>query len=257
MSAASASQTPLRTLLSGPMAARSAARRCRRRRAARTHLRRHGRRPSTPAIIDGLPSGSNETKLEGLPIQMSVVDIHVIGAGGIGRLGGRVMRVGPNRPFRSRSVCWAWRRGTDRLRREPRARPARRPAFGQRDDADRDAARRHSARWADVRHDGRSDGAASSISSMPRWPTRSHHHHRRVARFRSSRSAAPVSRQRRWPKSCGSARSSSSPSGAFSAWGMLQTTFATTSRRRSTASGTRWSSGRWRSLRAPAAATTI
>lgn len=33
-------------------------------------------------IIDGKPSASNEAELEGLPIQMSVVDIHVIGAGG-------------------------------------------------------------------------------------------------------------------------------------------------------------------------------
>ncbi|MGO4837101.1 hydantoinase/oxoprolinase family protein, partial [Rhizobiaceae sp. 2RAB30] len=33
-------------------------------------------------IIDGKPSTSNEAELEGLPIQMSVVDIHVIGAGG-------------------------------------------------------------------------------------------------------------------------------------------------------------------------------
>ncbi|WJY23221.1 hydantoinase/oxoprolinase family protein [Fontisubflavum oceani] len=33
-------------------------------------------------VIDGLPSTSNEAMLEGLPIQMSVVDIHVIGAGG-------------------------------------------------------------------------------------------------------------------------------------------------------------------------------
>ena len=33
-------------------------------------------------IIDGVPSSSNETKIEGLPVQMSVVDIHVIGAGG-------------------------------------------------------------------------------------------------------------------------------------------------------------------------------
>ena len=33
-------------------------------------------------IVDGRPSQSNETRLEGLPVQMSVVDIHVIGAGG-------------------------------------------------------------------------------------------------------------------------------------------------------------------------------
>ena len=48
-------------------------------------------------IIDGLPSGSNEAKLEGLPVQMSVVDIHVIGAGGgsIAWEEAGAMRVGP------------------------------------------------------------------------------------------------------------------------------------------------------------------
>ena len=39
--------------------------------------------PSTRASLStGCPSGSNEARLEGLPVQMSVVDIHVIGAGG-------------------------------------------------------------------------------------------------------------------------------------------------------------------------------
>ena len=33
-------------------------------------------------IIDGSPSTSNEAKIEGLPVQMSIVDINVIGAGG-------------------------------------------------------------------------------------------------------------------------------------------------------------------------------
>ena len=33
-------------------------------------------------IVDGRPSSSNETKIGGSPVQMSVVDIHVIGAGG-------------------------------------------------------------------------------------------------------------------------------------------------------------------------------
>ena len=48
-------------------------------------------------IIDGLPSGSNHAKLEGLPVQMSVVDIHVIGAGGgsIAWEEAGAMRVGP------------------------------------------------------------------------------------------------------------------------------------------------------------------
>ena len=48
-------------------------------------------------IVDGHPSTSNETKLEGLPVQMSVVDIHVIGAGGgsIAWEEAEAMRVGP------------------------------------------------------------------------------------------------------------------------------------------------------------------
>ena len=48
-------------------------------------------------IIDGLPSGSNEAKPEGLPVQMSIVDIHVIGAGGgsIAWQEAGAMRVGP------------------------------------------------------------------------------------------------------------------------------------------------------------------
>jgi N-methylhydantoinase A len=48
-------------------------------------------------VIDGLPSTSNEAMLEGLPIQMSVVDIHVIGAGGgsIAWEEAGALRVGP------------------------------------------------------------------------------------------------------------------------------------------------------------------
>jgi N-methylhydantoinase A len=48
-------------------------------------------------IVDGLPSASNEAELEGLPIQMSIVDIHVIGAGGgsIAWEEAKAVRVGP------------------------------------------------------------------------------------------------------------------------------------------------------------------
>jgi N-methylhydantoinase A len=48
-------------------------------------------------IVDGLPSASNEAELEGLPIQMSVIDIHVIGAGGgsIAWEEAKAVRVGP------------------------------------------------------------------------------------------------------------------------------------------------------------------
>ena len=99
MSAASASQSPLQTLLSGPVGgaiggkALSAA-------TGRPNLicvDMGGTSFDASLIIDGLPSGSNETKLEGLPVQMSVVDIHVIGAGGgsIAWEEAGAMRVGP------------------------------------------------------------------------------------------------------------------------------------------------------------------
>ncbi len=99
MSAQSASRTPLQTLLSGPVGgaiggkALSAA-------TGRPNLicvDMGGTSFDASLIIDGLPSGSNETKLEGLPVQMSVVDIHVIGAGGgsIAWQEAGAMRVGP------------------------------------------------------------------------------------------------------------------------------------------------------------------
>lgn len=84
MTAATASATPLQTLLSGPVGgaiggrALSAA-------SDRGNLicvDMGGTSFDASLVIDGLPSTSNEARLEGLPIQMSVVDIHVIGAGG-------------------------------------------------------------------------------------------------------------------------------------------------------------------------------
>lgn len=84
MSAASASRTPLQTLLSGPVGGAIGGR-------ALSDLTGRqnlicvdmgGTSFDASLIIDGLPSSSTETMLEGLPVQMSVVDIHVIGAGG-------------------------------------------------------------------------------------------------------------------------------------------------------------------------------
>ena len=84
MSAESASKAPLQTLLSGPVGGAIGGR----------ALSLATDRPNlicidmggtsfdASLIIDGVPSSSNETKIEGLPVQMSVVDIHVIGAGG-------------------------------------------------------------------------------------------------------------------------------------------------------------------------------
>ena len=99
MSAKSASQTPLQTLLSGPVGGATGGR------ALAASIGRPnlicvdmgGTSFDASLIIDGQPSSSNETKLEGLPVQMSVVDIHVIGAGGgsIAWEEADAMRVGP------------------------------------------------------------------------------------------------------------------------------------------------------------------
>lgn len=99
MTAATASETPLQTLLSGPVGgaiggkALSVA-------TGRGNLicvDMGGTSFDASLVIDGLPSTSNEAKLEGLPIQMSVVDIHVIGAGGgsIAWTEAGALRVGP------------------------------------------------------------------------------------------------------------------------------------------------------------------
>lgn len=99
MTAAAAAETPLQTLLSGPVGgaiggkALSAA-------TGRGNLicvDMGGTSFDASLVIGGLPSTSNEAKLEGLPIQMSVVDIHVIGAGGgsIAWTEAGALRVGP------------------------------------------------------------------------------------------------------------------------------------------------------------------
>ena len=84
MTAAAASRIPLQTLLSGPVGgtiggqALSQA-------TGRPNLicvDMGGTSFDASLIVDGKPSASNEAMLEGLPIQMSIVDIHVIGAGG-------------------------------------------------------------------------------------------------------------------------------------------------------------------------------
>ena len=99
MSATSAGETPLQTLLSGPVGGATGGRAL----SAATGrpnlicVDMGGTSFDASLIIDGQPSGSNETKLEGLPVQMSVIDIHVIGAGG-GSIAWEemdAMRVGP------------------------------------------------------------------------------------------------------------------------------------------------------------------
>ena len=95
MTGVTASVTPLQTLLSGAIGGNALS--------AATRLPNPicvdmgGTSFDASLIIDGQPSASNETKMEGLPVQISVVDIHVIGAGGgsIARHGAGAMRLGP------------------------------------------------------------------------------------------------------------------------------------------------------------------
>ncbi|TYB82253.1 hydantoinase/oxoprolinase family protein [Maritimibacter fusiformis] len=99
MTATAASNTPLQTLLSGPVGGtiggRSLAEQTGRKNLICVDM--GGTSFDASLIIDGLPSISNETSLEGLPVQMSVVDIHVIGAGGgsIAWEEADALRVGP------------------------------------------------------------------------------------------------------------------------------------------------------------------
>lgn len=99
MTAGAAAEMPLQTLLSGPVGGAiggrtlSAA-------VSRPNLicvDMGGTSFDASLIIDGEPSASNEAVLEGLPIQMSIVDIHVIGAGGgsIAWQEAGAVRVGP------------------------------------------------------------------------------------------------------------------------------------------------------------------
>ena len=113
MTVASASAMPLQTLLSGPVGgaiggkALSAA-------TGRPNLicvDMGGTSFDASLIIDGQPSASNEAKFEGLPVQMSVVDIHVIGAGGgsIAWQEAGAMRVGPQSAgARPGPVCYGF-----------------------------------------------------------------------------------------------------------------------------------------------------
>jgi N-methylhydantoinase A len=99
MSAAAAARTPLQTLLSGPVGGAVGARALAEAsgRANLICIDMGGTSFDASLIVDGLPSASNEAELEGLPIQMSIVDIHVIGAGGgsIAWEEAQAVRVGP------------------------------------------------------------------------------------------------------------------------------------------------------------------
>lgn len=99
MTATAAHQHPIQTLLSGPVGGVIGAE------AVSRDLKRPnlicidmgGTSFDASIILAGKSTLSSETELEGLPIQMSSVDIHVIGAGGgsIAWLDGGHIRVGP------------------------------------------------------------------------------------------------------------------------------------------------------------------
>ena len=99
MTASTAMETPLQTLLSGPVGGAIGGKAL----AGSTGrvnlicVDMGGTSFDASLVIDGLPSTSNEALLEGLPLQMSVVDIHVIGAGGgsIAWKEAGAVRVGP------------------------------------------------------------------------------------------------------------------------------------------------------------------
>ncbi|WP_395815286.1 hydantoinase/oxoprolinase family protein [Devosia sp.] len=99
MTAKAASETPLQTLLSGPVGGAIGGETL-----SRTLGRSNlicvdmgGTSFDASLIVDSQPSSSNEAELEGLPIQMSIIDINVIGAGGgsIAWEEANAVRVGP------------------------------------------------------------------------------------------------------------------------------------------------------------------
>ena len=84
-------------------------------------------------VVDGRPEITSETALEGFPLLMPIVNIHTIGAGGgsiaYEEAGG--LRVGPQSAGADPGPACYGRGGTraDRHRREPRARPHRPDSF--------------------------------------------------------------------------------------------------------------------------------
>ena len=84
MSTEAASKAPLQTLLSGPVGGAIGGRALAEAtgRGNLICIDMGGTSFDASLIIDGLPSSSNEARIEGLPVQMAVVDINVIGAGG-------------------------------------------------------------------------------------------------------------------------------------------------------------------------------
>ena len=84
MSINAATKAPLQTLLSGPVGGAIGGQALAEvtGRANLICIDMGGTSFDASLIVEGSPSSSNEAKVEGLPVQMSVVDINVIGAGG-------------------------------------------------------------------------------------------------------------------------------------------------------------------------------
>ncbi len=99
MTAGAARQKPIQTLLSGPVGGAIGAREIARAldRPNLICVDMGGTSFDASLIVAGEPSSSSEAEIEGLPIQMSILDIHVIGAGGgsLAWLEGGHIRVGP------------------------------------------------------------------------------------------------------------------------------------------------------------------
>ena len=99
MTATAAREHPIQTLLSGPVGGNIGAEAVARslKRANLICIDMGGTSFDASLVVDGRPTLSNEAELEGLPIQMSIIDIHVIGAGGgsLAWLDGGNIRVGP------------------------------------------------------------------------------------------------------------------------------------------------------------------
>ena len=99
MTAAAAAESPLQTLLSGPVGGTIGGQELSRTigRPNLVCIDMGGTSFDASLIIDGRPSTSTEATIDGLPVQMSIVDIHVIGAGGgsIAWQEAGAVRVGP------------------------------------------------------------------------------------------------------------------------------------------------------------------
>lgn len=117
MTAEAARQLPLQTLLSGPVGGATGAQHI-----ARALGRENllcvdmgGTSFDVSLVVDGSVSVSNEAEIEGLPVQMPVVDIYGVGAGGgsVGWTEAGAMRVGPRSAGADPGPACYGRGGTD------------------------------------------------------------------------------------------------------------------------------------------------